>query len=159
MDNVFHSVLPIFLIAFLGSVIRRKWLTSDEFWRGLEKLSFYVLFPTVLFKHSSKVDFTSMGNKLWLERRLHICKVYFLLKTNDNFLKWSETLGTAWRQARDGPKLGISSFCQPPQGCVKCSLVWGGKAISRNHCNTAPRSLPKKGRKSICFKCNRIKLN
>lgn len=59
MDNVFHSVLPIFLIAFLGSVIRRKWLTSDEFWRGLEKLSFYVLFPTVLFEHSSKVDFTS----------------------------------------------------------------------------------------------------
>ena len=59
MDNVFYSVLPIFLIAFLGSVIRRKWLKSDEFWRGLEKLSFYVLFPTVLFKHSSKVDFTS----------------------------------------------------------------------------------------------------
>lgn len=59
MDNVFYSVLPIFLIAFLGSVIRRKWLTSDEFWRGLEKLSFYVLFPTVLFEHSSKVDFTS----------------------------------------------------------------------------------------------------
>ncbi len=59
MDNVFYNVLPIFLIAFLGSVIRRKWLNSDEFWRGLEKLSFYVLFPTVLFQHSSKVDFTS----------------------------------------------------------------------------------------------------
>ena len=59
MDNVFYSVLPIFLIAFLGSVIRKKWLISDEFWRGLEKLSFYVLFPTVLFKHSSKVDFAS----------------------------------------------------------------------------------------------------
>lgn len=59
MNDVFYNVLPIFLIAFLGSVIRRKWLTSDEFWRGLEKLSFYVLFPTVLFEHSSKVDFTS----------------------------------------------------------------------------------------------------
>ncbi|GAB4162583.1 MAG: AEC family transporter [Rickettsiaceae bacterium] len=59
MNNVFYSVLPIFLIALLGSVIRRKWLKSDEFWRGLEKLSFYVLFPTVLFEHSSKVDFSS----------------------------------------------------------------------------------------------------
>jgi predicted permease len=59
MNNIFYSILPLFLIALLGSVIRRKWLTSDEFWRGLEKLSFYILFPTVLFEHSSKVDFTS----------------------------------------------------------------------------------------------------
>lgn len=60
MNNVFSDVLPIFLIALLGSVIRRKWLKSDEFWRGLEKLSFYILFPTVLFKHSATVDFASL---------------------------------------------------------------------------------------------------
>ena len=59
MNNVFYSVLPIFLIALLGSVIKRKWLNSDEFWRGLEKLSFYVLFPTLLFEHSLKVNFSS----------------------------------------------------------------------------------------------------
>ncbi|NRB10577.1 MAG: AEC family transporter [Rickettsiaceae bacterium] len=59
MYSIFYSVLPIFLIAFLGSIIRRKWLTSDEFWRGLEKLSFYVLFPAVLFEHSAKVDLAS----------------------------------------------------------------------------------------------------
>ena len=61
MYSIFYSVLPIFLIALLGSVIRRKWLTSDEFWRGLEKLSFYVLFPTVLFQYSYKVDLGSSG--------------------------------------------------------------------------------------------------
>ncbi len=61
MYSVFYSVLPIFLIALLGSVIRRKWLTSDEFWRGLEKLSFYILFPTVLFQYSYKVDLGSSG--------------------------------------------------------------------------------------------------
>ena len=59
IHNVFHSVLPIFFIAFLGSIIKRKWLTSNEFWRGLEKLSFYLLFPAVLFEHTSKVDITS----------------------------------------------------------------------------------------------------
>ena len=57
MHSVFYSVIPIFLIAFLGSIIRRKWLTSDEFWRGLEKLSFYILFPSMLFEYTSKVDF------------------------------------------------------------------------------------------------------
>lgn len=59
MYNVFYSVLPIFLIALLGSIIRRKWLKSDEFWRSLEKLSFYILFPTVLFEYSSKIDLKS----------------------------------------------------------------------------------------------------
>ena len=53
---MFYSVIPIFLIAFIGSVIRRKWIKSNEFWRGLEKLSFYILFPAVLFEHISKVD-------------------------------------------------------------------------------------------------------
>ena len=59
MYSVFYNVLPIFLIALLGSVIRRKWLTSSEFWRGLEKLSFYILFPNVLFEYSAKVDLNS----------------------------------------------------------------------------------------------------
>lgn len=59
MNSVFYSILPIFLITLIGSVIRRKWITSDEFWRGLEKLSFYVLFPNVLFEHSYKIDLSS----------------------------------------------------------------------------------------------------
>jgi malonate transporter and related proteins len=56
MYNVFYSVLPIFLIALVGSIIKRKWLTSDEFWRGLEKLSFYILFPAMLFEHTLEVN-------------------------------------------------------------------------------------------------------
>ena len=56
MHNIFANVLPIFLIALLGSVARRKWLRSNEFWRGLEKVSFFVLFPAVLFEHTSKLD-------------------------------------------------------------------------------------------------------
>lgn len=59
MNSIFYNVLPIFLIALLGSLIRRKWLKSDEFWRGLEKLSFYIIFPTVLFQHSLKAEFNS----------------------------------------------------------------------------------------------------
>ncbi len=40
--------------------MKRKWLTSEEFWRGLEKLSFFILFPSVLFENISKVDFVSL---------------------------------------------------------------------------------------------------
>jgi predicted permease len=33
-----------------------KWLPSDEFWRGLERLSYFILFPAVMFNYISKVD-------------------------------------------------------------------------------------------------------
>ena len=56
MNDIFANIMPIFLIALFGSVARRKWLKSDEFWRGVEKLSFYVLFPAVLFEHTSKIS-------------------------------------------------------------------------------------------------------
>jgi hypothetical protein len=59
MHSVFYNVLPIFLIAFFGSIMRRKWLKSEEFWRGLEKLSFHVLFPAVLFEHVYTVNLGS----------------------------------------------------------------------------------------------------
>ncbi len=59
MYSVFCNVLPIFLIAFIGSFIRKKWIISDEFWRGLEKLSFYLLFPTVLFSNIYKLELAS----------------------------------------------------------------------------------------------------
>ncbi|RYE06124.1 MAG: AEC family transporter [Rickettsiaceae bacterium] len=59
MQNIFSSILPIFLVTLLGSIIKRKWLTSDEFWRGLEKLSYFLLFPAVLFNYISKADLSS----------------------------------------------------------------------------------------------------
>jgi malonate transporter len=60
MYSVFCNVLPIFLIAFIGVLVKRKWLVSDEFWRGLEKLSFYLLFPAVLFSSVYKLDLASV---------------------------------------------------------------------------------------------------
>lgn len=59
MENLFSNTLPIFLITLMGVIIKRKWLTSREFWRGLEKLSYFLLFPCVLFGHISSVDLKS----------------------------------------------------------------------------------------------------
>ncbi len=59
MNHIFVSILPIFLITLIGSVIRRHWLTSDEFWRGLEKLSYFLLFPAVLFNYISTAEISS----------------------------------------------------------------------------------------------------
>ena len=59
MQQIISSVLPIFLIILLGKLIRSYWLKSDEFWRGLEALSYYLLFPGVLFNYISCADIGS----------------------------------------------------------------------------------------------------
>ncbi|MGV2433412.1 MAG UNVERIFIED_CONTAM: AEC family transporter [Rickettsiaceae bacterium] len=59
MKEIFFSILPIFIITLLGSGIRRYWLTADEFWRGLEKLSYYLLFPCILFNYISTAQISS----------------------------------------------------------------------------------------------------
>ncbi len=59
MLNIFSSTMPIFLITLLGAIIKRKWLVSDEFWRNLEKLSYFLLFPVVLFNYISVADLSS----------------------------------------------------------------------------------------------------
>lgn len=57
MQDIISSVLPIFLITMLGSLIKRNWLTAEEFWRGLEKLSYFLLFPLLLFNNIAHADF------------------------------------------------------------------------------------------------------
>ena len=59
MQQIFFSILPIFLITMLGTGSKKYWLTSDEFWKGLEKLSYFVLFPAVLFNYISTADISS----------------------------------------------------------------------------------------------------
>lgn len=56
MNDIFCSTLPIFLITLLGIIIKNKWLTSEEFWHGIEKLSYFVLFPAMLFNYISTAD-------------------------------------------------------------------------------------------------------
>lgn len=61
MHNIFSSTIPIIFIIILGSIIKRKWLTSEEFWRGVEKLSYFLLFPLVLFNYASSADLTGLN--------------------------------------------------------------------------------------------------
>ncbi len=56
MADVFLNVLPIFVITMLGSVIRSYWLKSDEFWQGVESLTYFMLFPIVLFNYISTAE-------------------------------------------------------------------------------------------------------
>jgi malonate transporter len=62
MLDVWNSILPIFMTLMLGKIIKTYWLTSDEFWRGTEKLSYFLLFPCALFNYI--VDANLNSNEL-----------------------------------------------------------------------------------------------
>lgn len=51
MIEIFQHILPIFLNIFLGAVVKRNWLKSEEFWRNLEKLFFFILLPAGIFHY------------------------------------------------------------------------------------------------------------
>jgi malonate transporter len=59
MISIFDSILPIFLAMIIGKIIKTYWLTSDEFWRGTEKLSYFLLLPCALFNYIVDADLSS----------------------------------------------------------------------------------------------------
>jgi predicted permease len=56
MIAIFNSTVPIFLLMLIGAIIKRYWLTAEEFWRGMEKLSYFLLFPCAIFSYIIAVD-------------------------------------------------------------------------------------------------------
>ena len=58
-------ILPNFVLILVGLLLARRFGYGREFWTGLEKLVYYVLFPALLFRSLAvaKLDFAQTG---WL---------------------------------------------------------------------------------------------
>ena len=56
-------ILPDFLLIVIGLVLARRFGYERNFWIGLEKLVYYVLFPTLLFRSlaTGTLDFATAG--------------------------------------------------------------------------------------------------
>jgi malonate transporter len=67
-------ILPNFVLIVLGLALARRFDFGRDFWDGLEKLVYYVLFPALLFRALAlaKIDFSSTG---WLV----LCALAFTL--------------------------------------------------------------------------------
>ena len=60
--NVFDislTILPIFLLLLFGAVLQSKHFPAEGFWPGVDKLVYWVLFPSMLFYNISKADLSS----------------------------------------------------------------------------------------------------
>ena len=61
MSTIFASILPIFLLIMAGAFIKRTGLMEEAGWRGLDQLSFFVLYPMLLFVSIIQADFSSIA--------------------------------------------------------------------------------------------------
>jgi hypothetical protein len=63
MGSVISGLLPVFIMIFLGTALRRFFFRDDGFWRPLEQLTYYVLFPSLLVSQISgaTVDWVRVG--------------------------------------------------------------------------------------------------
>lgn len=56
-------ILPNFVLILVGLVLARRFDYGRDFWGGLEKLVYYVLFPALLFRSigTARIDFVQAG--------------------------------------------------------------------------------------------------
>ncbi|MCZ2720066.1 AEC family transporter [Marinomonas sp. 15G1-11] len=59
MISLSFTILPVFLLLVLGIVLSRYRFPSDSFWSGVDKLVYWVLFPSLLYTKTSEVDFSN----------------------------------------------------------------------------------------------------
>ncbi|MBR1124978.1 AEC family transporter [Bradyrhizobium lablabi] len=60
MAVVISALLPVFLLIVLGFILKRSLMRLDTQWHGLERLTFYVLFPTLLIQTLVQADLSSV---------------------------------------------------------------------------------------------------
>jgi malonate transporter and related proteins len=60
MAVVVSALLPVFLLIVLGFILKRSLMRLDTQWHGLEQLTYYVLFPTLLIQTLVKADLSSV---------------------------------------------------------------------------------------------------
>lgn len=56
MPVVIAALLPVFILIVLGVVLKRSLLRLDTQWHGLERLTYFVLFPMLLIQTLVKAD-------------------------------------------------------------------------------------------------------
>jgi predicted permease len=60
MAVVIAALLPVFLLIVLGFVLKRSLMRLETQWHGLERLTYYVLFPALLIETLVKADLTKV---------------------------------------------------------------------------------------------------
>ncbi|BFM49390.1 AEC family transporter [Marinomonas sp. THO17] len=59
MFSISLAILPVFALLMLGAVCQRWRFPVEGFWPGVDKLTYWLLFPALLFANTSQIDFSN----------------------------------------------------------------------------------------------------
>jgi len=107
--NVIEILIPLYLLISLGFVLKHYHFPSDDFWVGLERMIYYILFPSLLFVALLKAPINSM---LFGDVLLAITVPTLLI----GFTQWLGFLA---------PNLSGSTFSSMYQGAVRNNTAIG----------------------------------
>ncbi len=57
---VLNAILPITILLIIGNILRRYMFHAEEFWQGVERLIYYILFPAMLIYKISNVNLSAL---------------------------------------------------------------------------------------------------
>jgi malonate transporter len=60
MHAVFNALVPVFLLVVLGAFLKRTLLKNENAWDSLEDLTYFVLFPALLFLATATADLSKV---------------------------------------------------------------------------------------------------
>jgi len=60
MAAVANSLIPVFLVIALGVLLRRTLLPTEALWEGMQRLTYFVLFPALLLVTTATADFSTL---------------------------------------------------------------------------------------------------
>jgi predicted permease len=65
--SILTSLIPVFVIIISGYILKRLKFPGDQFWPGVERLVYYILFPALLFSSSAGAswEFYSVAAMVW----------------------------------------------------------------------------------------------
>ncbi len=55
-----NALIPVFILILFGGILRLLQFPGEAFWRGAERLTYYLLFPVLLFLKLSTTETTTM---------------------------------------------------------------------------------------------------
>lgn len=61
MSIIFIAILPTILLLVLGNLLRRREFVAPSFWASSDKLTYFVLFPSLLITKVSQVDLSTIN--------------------------------------------------------------------------------------------------
>ncbi len=61
MQNLIYLVAPIFLVILLGGVLKGILISDEKIWYQINRLTYWILFPALLFNKTSVIDLDSFS--------------------------------------------------------------------------------------------------